>query len=103
MNTELLESPIKTEKYFVNVPIIDYSKEGNKMLKSKRIDKISLNILMVWLNRFIVQADHHKNTDWFGVHIEDDQYKFWFKFEKDATRAENFLKLCKKNLNDSNR
>jgi hypothetical protein len=97
MNTELLDPPIKTEKYFVTVPIADFSKENNQILKNKRIEKISKNILMVWVNRFIVQADHHINTDWFGVEVKDGHYEFWFKFDSDAKKAVNFFKHIKEN------
>ena len=86
------------EKFFVSVPIANYTKEGNELFRIKRVPFLTLNILLLWLNRFVVHAESHKNSEWFGGSEENGNFVFWFKLEKDAKKAENLLQHIKDNL-----
>lgn len=88
---------IEDLKYYVTVPVSDYTRDGNDLFRAKRIDKLTLHILKVWLDRFIVKSDDRNDTNWFGGTEENDQYHFWFKFKQDADKAENFLRYIKEN------
>ena len=78
------------EKFTLTGPISDFTKDGNDKLRHKRVNKISLNTLLLWLGRHIVR-DHYKNSEWFGGEQVDEDFVFWFKLEKDQIKAEAFL------------
>ena len=83
--------------HFVSVSIADYTREGNELFETKRVD-LTIGILKTWLNRFVVHDKSHRDSEWFGGKIENNNYVFWFKLEKDTIRAESFLKEIKENL-----
>ena len=89
---------IMERKHFVSVSILDYTKEGNELFRNKHVGELSIGILKLWINRFIIRDVSYKASEWFGGSTENDNYVFWFKLEKDAIRAEKFLQDIKENL-----
>jgi len=79
------------KKHEVILDILDVSNDGNPVFKSRKIKRLSLVVLLVWIGRFVVN-EHHSTTKFFGGKVDGDQYIFWFTYEWDAEK-------CKKMFN----
>lgn len=82
------------KKYEVALDLIDVSRDGNPVFKSRKIPKLSLVILLVWIGRFIIN-EHYSVSNFFGGKLVDDQYIFWFTYERDAERCRKMFNQIK--------
>lgn len=81
-------------KHEVALDILDVSMDGNPVFKNRKIKKLSLVILLVWIGRFVVN-EHHSVSDFFGGKVVDDRYVFWFTYEWDAERCRKMFNQIK--------
>lgn len=93
INTKSTDSADKKQKkvkkpvrFTVDWPYQDFTREFNPILKKNRIPFIAINVLKIWIKRFVFYKD--PDPEWFSISLNNDRVVADFKFELDALRCE---------------
>lgn len=62
-----------------------------------KVEYLSLNILLVWIGRYVIHDGHIKSKH-FGGFEEGEDYIFWFKTKSDCDNARDFINKSTKKV-----
>jgi hypothetical protein len=83
---------IDDDLYYFPIKMDLLKKEGNPVLRQKRIHEIPLAILKVWIKRYVIIDEDPDKFYGHNIDKENEEIIFWFQFEMDKNRFMGLIK-----------